>query len=413
MARNPIVNAAGRVSYYTNSGVPYSVVDQPTDVATVDKTAQPQDNNFLTKDASGTKVSHSGYGTGILVDSNGKNLLWDNEGGTNHGNTGEGIGIIKVTNMPRRHQSGCPTMQDDIPFVFYGSTNRALNGRRLTGTARPNLVQRKLHMRDVITEVREYELVDPKNPYVVRVKGRKSVSTYFPLEIVDAFVTKGASRRFQHIPLDRGYAPPAIPINEDMNKMPYLNTALSMDQPYIQSVERSINELTLTLKTTVANGGAVPVVNWGDGNSDTGANVSHTYTSTGIYNVKITSGTDVKEATFFMRDSNYTPIPLSIAAPTFVSPAGTKSTSTTLTVDGTPSIKVFVDWGDSFSGNIPQGFDSYLPVTQTPAASTFNIAHTYTQPGSYVVRIFAEHLIEGDLSQERQQISLVKTVAVT
>jgi len=412
MARNPIVNSPGRQSYYTNSGVPYSTVDVPTDMATVDRLAQPRTSSFLNKDASGTRVSHSGQGAGIVANSTG-NLLWDNQDGTETGNLGEGVGVVKVTTQPKRHQSQMPTRQDDIPFIQFGGGSRMPNGRRLNGTAAPSLVQRRLHMRDVITEVREYELVDPKNPFLVRVKDKKSVATYFPQEVVDTFVVKGASRRFQNIPLDRGYAPPAIPINEDMDIMPYLNTSLSMDLPYIQTVTTHVDELELNIKTIVANGGAAPVVNWGDSSTDTGVDVTHTYASTGIYDITVTSGTDVKEYQFFMKDSSYAPIPLSIANPTFVSPAGTKSTSTTLTVAGTPFIKVFVDWGDGFSGNIPQGFDSYRPASQTPAASTFNLSHTYTSAGSYVVRIYAEHLIDGALSQERQQTSLVKTVAVT
>jgi PKD repeat protein len=194
--------------------------------------------------------------------------------------------------------------------------------------------------------------------------------------------------------------------------MPYLETELSMKKPYIQSVTTHVDELELNIKTAIANGGAAPVIDWGDTNTDTGTNVTHTYTNAGIYAVKVTSGTDVKEYTFFMRDVSYAPIPLSIVAPTFASPANTKSTSTALTVNGTPFIKVFVDWGDN-TGNIPQGFDAYLPVTQSPTDSTFNLAHTYQSAGSYVVRIFAEHLIEGAMAQERQQISLVKSVAVT
>jgi len=190
MTRNPIVNGPGRASYFTNSGQPYSTVDQPTDVALIDNLAQPRDNNFI---------------------------------------------------------------------------NRAINGRRLTGTSRPSLIQRKLHMRDVITEVREFELVDPKNPFNVRVKSKKSVATYFPQEIVDTFVVKGASRRFQNIPLDQGYAPPAIPINEDMDSMPYLNTALSMEQPYIQTVTTHVDELELTIKAVVANAGSATLtVDWGE-----------------------------------------------------------------------------------------------------------------------------------------------------
>jgi len=414
MARNPIVNADGRTSYYTNSGVPYTTVSNPTDVNTIDKLAQPRDNNFTNKDASGTRVSHSGPGIGLLTSLDGKNTLWDNQDGTNHGNVGEGVGVVKVTGMPKRYQSQWPAMQDDIPFIQYGGMNRAINGRRLNGTSRPSLVQRNLHMRETVTEVREFELVDPKNPFLVRVKDKKNVSTYFPLEVVDTFVVKGAARRFQNIPLERSWTDPAIPFNTDMDKMPYLNTVLSMDSPYIRSMTTHIDELTLDVDVEVANGGAAPDVDWGDASAiDTGVSVTHTYAATGIYTVTVTSGTDVKTETFFMKDALYAPIPLSIVDPLFVSPPGTKSTSTTVTVDGTPFIKVFVDWGDGFSGSIPQGFDSYMPTTQTELQSTFDIAHTYTSAGSYVVRIFAEHLIESGLSQERKQVVLVKTVMVS
>lgn len=468
--RNPIQNAPGRTSYYTNSGTPYSSINQPTDIKNIDGLAQPLDAVFMNKDASGTRSNGDFKGSGVApvfsvtatyavgavvaynkktykcktaittpgpwVAANwdvftGPNILWNNQEGDlpYNGATGQGIGVVKVTALagttgPGRYQYGMPETVNDIPFVIYGTT-RSVNGRRLNGTAAPNLVQRKLHMRETIVTKAEYELVDPKNPFLVKVKDHKQSITRFPLEIVDAFLVKNVNqKKSQFIPLDRGFAPSAIPMNEDINKLPYQSTVLSNNSPYIRNIQMSSDGLSLTL-TPVMQGTGTMSIDWGDTNTDTGlasgTETTHTYAATGVYDVKVTNDGDSNDfyeiGNLFMKDASYVPIDLSFATPTFTA-NGTNGTKSTVTVNGTPFIKIFVDWGDGgFSkapyANVPSDMQGYTPVTQTAASTTFDISHNYKAAGSYNVKIYAEHLIDGALAPERKQISTLIPVTVS
>jgi len=459
MARSPVFNTPDNHVYYTNSGVPYSTVANPGDLANIDKVAQPRENNFVNRDASGTVVTGSHIqGTGTSVDGR-KNILWDNQGGTATGTTGEGIGVIKVTTMPKRHQSFSPAIQDQ-PFLQYGGTNRSVGGRRMNGS-RPQMTNRKLHMRETVSTVTEYELPDPRNPFLAMIKDTKNVTTYFPEEKVDVFVVGGQSTRpskkFQVIPLDRSYADPAFAQNTDINHLPYLDAdtrpQLTMYSTYIQSLTEKIDGLELTLNAVLANAGSATYsVDWGEtlmiegdpvGAPDvfdtpdpqvttgiaSGTDVSHTYAVSGVYDVVLTNSADVsdtKKFTMFMKDTSFVPQALAFpsafvsnAAPWTVS--GKTASIANFVVEGAPFISVFIDWGDNTGSH--QNFEGFRPTGTTLTESTFNVSHTYKDAGSYMVKIYAEHLVDGVNStniygsnnvpnQARQQVTILKPVKI-
>ena len=486
MARHPVFNTPGQTAYYTNSGVPYSTVTNPGDLAAVDKVAQPRENNFVNRDASGTVVTGSHVqGTGTTVDGR-KNILWDNEGGEMTGTTGEGIGVIKTTTMPKRHQGYAPPVQDQ-PFIQFGGTNRIVGGRRMNGS-RPQMANRKLHMRETVTSVTEYELVDPRNPFLAKAKETKSVSTYFPEEKVDVFVVGGQSTRpskkFQVTPLDRSYADPAFAQNTDINHMPYLDgdtrpQMTMLSSKYFQTVSIQDNLLDLAINAVIANndGTATYTVNWGDGTTSVGVEpvgvleydsgtsystgdkviyngglyestasttgtwtpgnwtllgtigVNHTYAASGVYEVVLTNSADANDTktyTMFMKNASYVPKALAFpsafmanANPWTVS--GRTASIVNLVVEGAPFINVFIDWGDNTGSH--QNFEGFRPALETLTQSTFNVAHTYQTAGSYMVKIYAEHLVDGVNSaniygsnnvpnQSRKQITVLKPVKV-
>ena len=454
MRRNPIINAPGRTSYYTNSGVPYSTIDAPSDLSTMDQAAQPRETVFINKDNSGARVSGSMVGSGDGAGKNGMNLMWDNERGAPHGNTGQDIGLVKVSAQAKRHQSRSPAIQDQ-PFLQYGVGTQMVNGRRLTGTSHPSTRMRQLHMRETVQEVREFELVDPRNPYLVRVSGKKNVATYFPLEITDVMVVQGQNnRRHQAIPMDRGYAAPALPINTNMNKLPYLpdETRANMSnlQPFIRNVEFREDNLLLSIMPALQGAGTM-TIDWGDGNTNSGVasgdTINNTYAATGVYTVTITNDGDASDAhsyKMFMRADGWVPLALSWETQWYQRlPDGSenpaynanhnpwsvsgRNVSLSLPVKGSPFIKLFVDWGDG-TGSL-QNFDRVFPTTETDEITTFDIRHAYKMPGSYQVKIYAEHLVDGALTdvpsgaapsmqnnenyQGRQQISILRPVRVT
>ena len=282
--RNPIVNAPGRTSYFTNSGIPYSTVERATDLANIDRLAQPRDTAFINRDDSGTRASFgSGTGIGMIgapppeasglpqysrTDSyaigdrvvrgqnvyealvvitpttpwnennwrlvaTGKNLLWDNERGEFTGNTGQDIGVVKVTGQHGRYQYRKNTdMVTDIPFIQFGGTNTAIGGRRLVGS-QPQLSKRQLHLRDTVVATREYRLRDPKNPFSAEVVpgSQQNVHTHFLEEAVDVFVVGYPANRYQRIPLERGFTPPRYPINTIGGTHPTTGQNLNQFQP--------------------------------------------------------------------------------------------------------------------------------------------------------------------------------------
>jgi len=490
---NPIVNAPGRESYYTNAGNPYSTVDQPTDLANIDPLAQPKDAVFLNRDNSGTRATHQGRGVGLLqrppdpnnpAEPPGRNLIWDNQEGTPHGNTGQNIGVVKTTAGIRRSQSYSPALQDQ-PFTQYGGTNRAIGGRRLVGTANPTLRKRQLHLRDTITEVREFALKDPRNPFVVEVVGRKNVSTFFPQEVVDTFTVKGQSKRFQTIPLDRSFELPATPQNTDMNKLPYLNqpfstarryligdlvlfsgnlyratanmdpgpwnpvnwqlqgSVLSNVRPYIRDVAIQKNLLDVTV-TAALQGAGTMAIDWGTGTPTTGVAsgvaTTFTYPASGLYDITISNEMDPNDVQVmtsnFVRDAGWTPTDLAWD-PAFADPAydpwvvngRTITLANPLVVTGSPFIKLIVYFGEE-SGSL-QNLHGFLPTSSTLTNATFSsvptvgtpprnnmnrVIHTFTRPGTYMVKIIAEHLVDDPQSsmpiQERRQIQILKPVRV-
>ena len=327
---------------------------------------------------------------------------------------GQNVGTVKVTNQFRRHQSFNPLLQDQ-PFTQYGGTNRAIGGRRLNGSM-PQIWNRQLHLRESNVQQREFALVDPHNPFLVEVVGETNVDQYFPLEVVDTFVVGTQSRRnYYNIPLERSFKDPA-------------DTTITNALPFIFSIVKRQDLLDLTITVDVANAGLADTftINWGDGNTDiglaTGAVTTHTYAATGIFDVSVSldsNPADIKTETLLITDATYVPAPLAFVTPiTFASAA--RNLTSTITVDGAPFIKIFVDFGDNPTGDgrsttppSPQEFFSFLPTAQTLTSSTFQIQHQYKHAGSYVVRIFAEHLVDDMHLQERRQIVHVQSVAVS
>jgi hypothetical protein len=288
-------------------------------------------------------------------------------------------------------------------------------------------------MRDTVTVVNEYELVDPRNPFNARVSGRRNVSQYFPQEITDVMIQPGQSHKFsrhQVIPMDRGWAAPALPINDDINIFPYTDPDLSMTHPFIQGITMVDNLLSLSITAAIQNAGPGTTydVVWGNGTTSaataSGGTVTTTYATSGVYDVSIRNSAnpqDIKTYRMFMRDATWTPVPLSFD-PAFVanvSPftvtAGRRLTLTApLRVNGDPSIHLFVDFGDN-TGSL-QEHHAFRPTTEELTHSTFTFDHTYKYPGSYMVRIFAEHLIDDmagtPTGQQRNQIMILKPVRV-
>ena len=456
--RNPIINSPGRVSYFTNSGQPYTEVDNPSDVRNIDPLAQPRETVFVNKDASGTRASAgSGTGIGLLVGNDGKNLLWDNTDGTFTGNTGQDIGVVKVTGQFKRHQSRKSTdMVTDIPFVQYGGTSTAIGGRRLVGS-QPQLSKRKLHMTDTVVATREYRLRDPRNPFSAEVVpgSERTVHTHFQEEAVDVFVVGYPAQRYQRIPLERGFTSPRYPINtiggthpvtgQNLNQfqpdaignLPYINQSIEINtETYLKDIIIHPNFLALGITATLANdngGTATYSVDWGDGTpvaagiaSGTAA-PAKTYANTGVFTVRIINDanpTDVKEEIYFMKAPGWLPTPLAFdpafEALALTAVAGAQAhTFAPFVVQGAPFIKLMVDFGDgAMSGSAHQNLTSFLPISQSLTESTFQLSHRYTHRGTFKMSIWAERLSDEaadgqtGLTQQRQQVLLVKTVRV-
>jgi len=455
---NPIVNAPGRISYFTNSGVPYTEVVNPSDVRNIDPLAQPKETVFINKNASGTRAGvGAGHGVGFPIDPSdpeSRNIMWDNERGKWTGNTGQDIGVVKVTGQIGAYHKSYSPFPQDTPFIQYGATNKSINGRRLVGS-RPQMAKRPMSMTAAVVATREYELRDPRNPFSATVKegSQANVHTQFLPDAVDVMVVAMPNnRKHMRIPMDRGWTAPRYPINtlgtvqgsapagqaagsfasQNIGTRPYINPSIEINtQTYIQNfvIKAEKGSLDMAVTANLANAGAATFsVDWGDGSpvstgNATGNTVTHTFANTGVYDVRISNSADpndFKVERYFMTDPAYVPLPLSFdpafEAAQFTATPGTEF-STTFRVNGAPFIKIAVNWGEDRVGSL-QNLIGYMPdsgnVPVDITGADFTIRHTYKYRGTYMVKIYAEHLVDdGPNIQQRRQITVVKHIQVS
>jgi len=409
-----VVNTRTSSPYFTSNGKPYSTVVNPNDALgpgevylnDIDRSRQPQDSAFITKELGALKAQ-----------------IVDNGDGEFTGNYGRGVSIVRSANASSFKRFNTwfrlfdPVYADE-PFLVFGTNTKIRGGnRRLSGSVP---FKRPTQLQQIAGNVNLYELADPRNPFSPHRVGSFQTTQYFT-ETQDAqfIVKEPAPNRFLRPVIERSFESkwgPGATLLDSHDP--------TWEVPFVQSIkmERTADgmgmELTAFISNDVdANGIQQNTVTysiaWGDAanpGDDQMAVASgvttakaNPYPADGIYEIVVaanpipgrTIDTTPRVHKVFMRGADWKPTPLAWVDVTVTDPvAPSREGTIDVKVRSTPAVVLLMDPGYE-GGVLPTNFLSYEPVSYDWATqeATFQIKHEFPRGGSFMCILRAEQLI--------------------